>query len=339
MIPGRTPDYDIPSWGESFPLPGFLPLKSGRLRSPASPSRTLLQALLAMPRDAYVNGRFVPHRQAQVPIEDRGFQFSDGVYEVISVVNGQMVDEAGHLDRLTYSLAELKIAWPMSRRALEQVIRHLIRRNGLKNGIVYLQITRGNAPRDFGFPKAGTRPTLVLTTRRMPRFASPQQLENGVAVVTVPDIRWQRRDIKSIGLLAQVLGKQYARDNGAFEAWLVENGMVNEGCSSNAWIVTTAGVLITQPPSHHILNGITRQAVLRLARSLHYPLEERTFSLAEAQAAQEAFLTSASTFVMPITRIDGQAVGDGRPGPLARALRLAYLDYAQELAPAGGASR
>ena len=281
-----------------------------------------------MARVAYVNGRFVPHHAARVHVEDRGFQFADGVYEVVTVQGGHLVDESGHLDRLDRSLGELSMAWPLERRVLGLLMRRLIRRNRLTDGIVYIQITRGTAPRDFKFPAPETRPTLVMTARRW-NLNPARRLEEGVAVITIPDIRWKRRDIKSISLLPQVLGKQKAAEAGAFEAWQVDDdGLVTEGCSSNAWIVTKDGVLVTRAPSPAILNGITRQSVLRLAEANGIAFEQRAFAVEEAYLAREAFLTSATNYVMPVTRIDEHPVANGRPGLLGRQLRQAYLDYA-----------
>lgn len=279
-----------------------------------------------MPRFAYVNGRYVPHPDAAVHIEDRGYQFADGVYEVVPVQNGRMIDEDPHLDRLGYSLRELRIAWPMSRAALKLVLRELMRRNGLVNGLVYLQVTRGVAPRDHKFPKAA-KPALVVTTKRM--NPTPAALvENGARVITIPDIRWKRCDIKSVSLLPNVLGKQKAVEAGAFEAWQVDaDGFITEGTSTNAWIVTADGALVTRNADAAILNGITRQAVIRLTNEIGVAFQERPFSPAEAKAAREAFLTSSSGHVLPITRIDDTVVGDGKPGPLTKRLRAAYLGY------------
>ncbi|HYH39547.1 MAG TPA: D-amino-acid transaminase [Azospirillum sp.] len=279
-----------------------------------------------MARWAYVNGRYLPHDRAAVHIEDRGFQLADGVYEVVTVLGGRFADMDGHLDRLGRSLDALRIPWPVSRRVLEQVLRDLARRNGIHDGAVYMQVSRGVAPRDFRFPSP--RPSsLVVTTRRVQRWTQPGQLEDGVPVITIPDIRWGRRDIKTTGLLAQVLGKQQAAEAGAFEAWMVDpDGTVTEGCSSNAWIVTAEGTLVTRDPSHKILNGVTRLALLRLARAAELPVEERPFTVAEALAAREAFLSSAGTFALPVTSIDGHAIGTGKPGPVALGLRRAYID-------------
>ena len=279
-----------------------------------------------MPRYAYVNGRYVRHAEAAVHIEDRGYQFADAVYEVVTVLGGRLVDEDGHLERLGRSLGELGMAWPMARRPLSLVMRELVRRNRLRDGIVYLQIGRGVAPREFRFPK-GVAPTLVMTTRRAD--LDPPQAAEGVAVITIPDIRWRRRDIKTVMLLAQVLGKQQAAEAGAYEAWQVEDGLVTEGTSSNAWIVTAEGRLVTRAPTHAILNGVTRRSLLRLAEAHGLTVEERAFTVAEALAAREAFISSATTFALAVVRIDGQPVGDGRPGPFTQRLRAAYRAYAE----------
>jgi len=277
-----------------------------------------------MPRLAYVNGRFLPHRDARVHIEDRGYQFADGVYEVVPVAAGLQVDEELHLDRLERSLAELRIAMPMRRAALKLVAHELIRRNGLTYGFIYLQVTRGVAPRDHKFPK-GVRPALVMTTRQL-KPASEKALAEGVKVISVPDIRWQRRDIKSVSLLPNCLAKQAAAEAGASEAWMVEaDGTVTEGSSTNAWIVTEAGKVVTRKADHQILNGITRQVLLRVLAEEGVALEERPFTLDEAYRAREAFLTSSSNFVMPVTRIDERPVGNGHPGILTGKLRQAYV--------------
>lgn len=279
-----------------------------------------------MARFAYVNGRYVPHGEAAVHIEDRGYQFADGVYEVVPVIHGKMIDEGPHLDRLEYSLRELRIAWPVGRAALKLILRELLCRNELRDGLLYLQITRGVAPRDHKFPKSA-KPALVVTTKRL-KPTAPALVENGVPVISVPDIRWERCDIKSISLLPNILAKQEAVEAGAFEAWQVDaEGFVTEGTSTNAWIVTKDDVIVTRIANHDILNGITRQAVLRLTNSAGVTFEERPFTLAEAKAAREAFLTSSSGHVLPITRIDDQPIGDGKPGPVTKRLRAAYLDY------------
>ena len=280
-----------------------------------------------MARQAYVNGRYVPQGEATVHIEDRGYQFADGVYEVVPVVQGTLVDEDPHLDRLERSLDELRIAMPMSRAALKLVSHELMRRNGLSNGFLYMQVTRGVAPRDHKFPKAAT-PALVMTTRQT-KPHSAKQLAEGVAVITLPDIRWKRCDIKSVSLLPNVLGKQAAVEAGAFEAWMVgEDGRVTEGTSTNAWIVTGDNKLVTREASNAILNGITRLALLRLAESEGVELEERAFTVEEALQAREAFITSSTNFVMPVTRIDDLPVGNGHPGLLTLRLREVYEGHA-----------
>jgi D-alanine transaminase len=279
-----------------------------------------------LPRYAYVNGRFCPHADAAVHIEDRGYQFADGVYEVIAVTGGRLVDTEPHLDRLDRSLAELRIAWPASRRVLGMLMDELVRRNGLVEGMIYLQITRGVAPRDHKFP-AASQPVLVMTTKRLKPLPAAL-LDKGAAVITIPDIRWKRRDIKSVSLLPNVLGKQQAVEAGAYEAWMIDDqGFVTEGTSTNAWIVTADGVLATHHPDHAILKGITRDGLLKLVAEEGVKFEERRFSLDEARAAREAFITGTTTHVLPVTRIDGQAVGDGKPGALTRRLREHYLRY------------
>jgi D-alanine transaminase len=279
-----------------------------------------------MPRDAYVSGRYVPHGQAAVHIEDRGYQFADGVYEVVPIHAGLMVDAAWHLDRLDRSLGELRIAWPMSRRALMLVMRQLIGRNRVRNGLIYLQVTRGVAPRDHKFPD-NCRPQLVMTTK-MTRPHAPQMLEDGIAVITVPDIRWQRCDIKSISLLPNCLAKQQAVEAGAHEAWQVDaDGMVTEGSATNAWIVTKDKKLVTRDASPTILNGITRLRLIAIAREQGLQLEERAFGVDEAKDAMEAFITSSSSFLLPVTVIDGQVLGNGKAGSLSLRLRDHYMDF------------
>ncbi|MEZ5669239.1 MAG: D-amino-acid transaminase [Alphaproteobacteria bacterium] len=281
-----------------------------------------------MPRFAYVNGRYVPHQRACVHVEDRGYQLADGVYEVLPVIGGRLVDEAPHLDRLDRSLGELSIRWPMPRRALELVARELLRRNRLRDGLLYIQVTRGVAPRDHAFPGGDVAPALVMTTMRRPPPRRADQV-SGVAVVTTPDIRWKRCDIKTISLLPNVLAKQMAREAKCVEAWMVDpDGQVTEGASTNAWIVTADGALVTRRADSAILNGVTRQRIIALARDAGLRFEERPFSLAEARQAREAFLSSSSNLVMPVVRIDDAAIGDGKPGPLACRLRDAYLAQA-----------
>jgi len=284
-----------------------------------------------MSRIAYVNGRYLPRQEAAVSIEDRGYQFADGVYEVCEVRGGRLVDERRHMARLDRSLNELRIARPMSAAALSLVMRETVRRNRVRDGIVYLQVTRGVAPRDFPFPPEGTRPSVVVTARSNDDLSRLERVaEEGIAVVTAPDIRWQRVDIKSVALLPNVLAKQTARDQGAREAWLVDaRGNVTEGASSNAWIVSRDGVLITRPLGRDILPGITRSVVLDLVKAQGLKFEERAFTVEEAYAAREAFVTSASQIVMPVVSIDGKPVGNGAPGLVATALRKDYHRYAE----------
>jgi D-alanine transaminase len=283
-----------------------------------------------MSRIAYVNGRYVPLNHAQVGIEDRGFQFADGVYEVCEVRGGHLIDETRHMARLDRSLSELRIARPMPPVALAVVLRETVRRNRVHDGIVYLQITRGVARRDFPFPPAGTRPSLIVTARSNDPARLEQTADEGIAVVTVPDIRWQRVDIKSVALLPNVLAKQAARDQGAKEAWLVDaKGRVTEGASSNAWIVTRDGKLITHPLGRDILPGITRSVVMDVIKGQGLAVEERAFTVEEAYAAREAFVTSASQIVQPVVSIDGRPVGNGAPGLIASALRRDYHRYAE----------
>ena len=283
-----------------------------------------------MSRVAYVNGRFVRHAEACVHIEDRGFQFADGVYEVWAVFDGRLADPEGHFVRLQRSLDELRIRPPMSRAALQLVLQETIRRNRVMAGIVYLQITRGAAPRDHAFPTPATRPSIVITARPVDWTAVEARAAKGVAVITTPETRWARCDIKSVSLLPNVLAKQAAREEGAAEAWFVDDlGLVTEGSSSNAWIVDRDGVLRTRDLNANILRGITRSSLIDIVAAEGIALSERPFSPEEAETAREAFITAASTLVMPVVRIDGKEIGDGRPGPLAMRLRALYLSHAR----------
>ena len=279
-----------------------------------------------MSRIVFVNGAFVPFEEAKVPIMDRGFLFADGIYEVSAVLNGRLVDNDAHLARLERSLKEIRIDNPYSAEEWTRLEEELVRRNGLVEGVVYMEVTRGAAERDFAFPK-DVKPTVVMFTQPKTITRSPTA-EAGVAVVTVPDIRWKRRDIKSVALLAQVLAKQAAAEAGVYEAWMVEDGHVTEGSSSTAFIITTDGRIVTRPLSNAVLPGITRQAVMRLAEESGLRIVERLFTVEEAHAAAEAFLTSAASFVMPVVTIDGKPVGNGKPGALTRRLRSLYLDMA-----------
>lgn len=273
-------------------------------------------------RIAYVNGRYLPHHQAQVHVEDRGYQFADGVYEVCEVRGGRLVDERRHMQRLVRSLGELRIAAPMSLSALGVVLRETVRRNRVRDGIVYVQVTRGVAPRDHAFPVVPVRPSVVVTARSLDPLRGEATAAEGIAVISVAENRWPRVDIKSVSLLPNVLAKQAAREAGAREAWYVDaDGNVTEGSSSNAWIVTRDGSVVTRPVSNSILRGITRTVLLDVLADQGLRLEERPFSMAEAYDAREAFITSASQIVMPVVRIDGRPVGNGAPGLLAAALR------------------
>jgi D-alanine transaminase len=285
-----------------------------------------------MSRFVFLNGSFVPADQARIPVMDRGFLFGDGVYEGMGVLDGRLVDNDAHLARLERSLGEVRIANPYSRTEWTRLEEELIRRNEMPEGFLYLQVTRGVAERDFLFPK-GVEPTVLMFTQAKSIVHSPAA-ETGIAVISVPDLRWKRRDIKSLSLLAQVLAKQAATEAGAQEAWLVEDSFVTEGGSSSAFIITRAGSIIVRPLSHAILPGITRQSTLALAREAGLKIEERLFTLEEAYDASEAFLTSASNFVLPVISIDGRPVDTGKPGPLTRRLRELYLDMARATAAA-----
>ena len=282
-----------------------------------------------MSRVAYVNGQYLPHGEATIHVEDRGFQFADGVYEVWAVFDGRLADFDGHMTRLVRSLTELRIDVPMTKAALTRVLKETVRRNRVRNGIVYLQITRGTARRDHPFPAQATPPSIIVTSHSRNLAQSDAQATRGVAVITVPDIRWGRCDIKTVGLLPNVLAKQAARDRGAYEAWMVDDmGLVTEGASTNAWIVDANGKLRTRDTQANILNGITRTAILGLIAAEGIVLDERPFSVDEAKAAREAFFTSAGAFVMPAVSIDGARIGDGKPGPITTRLRALYLEAA-----------
>ena len=283
-----------------------------------------------MPRIAYVNGRYVPHADACVHIEDRGYQFADGVYEVCEVARGNMMDMTRHLNRLGRSLDELQMAWPMARKALEIVIAEVVRRNRVVNGLVYMQVTRGVAGRDFLFP-ADTKPSVVVTAKQVDPALAANRAESGIKVITVPENRWDRVDIKTVGLLPNVLAKEKAKAAGAQEAWFVDaDGMVKEGGSSNAWIVTRDGALVTRPAEHGILRGVTRTTLFDVAGKLGLTIEERGFSVAEAKAAREAFISSATTIAMPVVAIDGDPIANGHPGSVTLSLRQAFFDIAEK---------
>jgi D-alanine transaminase len=284
-----------------------------------------------MSRTVYVNGEYVPEAEAKVSVFDRGFLFADGVYEVTSVLEGKLIDFAGHAKRLARSLGELEMATPCSDDALLEIHRQLISRNDLTEGLIYLQVTRGAADRDFAYPAEGTPPTLVLFTQAKQIAVSPAA-ETGLKVISIADERWGRRDIKTVQLLYPSMGKMMAKAAGADDAWMVEDGFVTEGTSNNAYIVTREGTIVTRHLSTEILHGITRAAVLRMAAEAQMTIEERPFTIEEAQHAQEAFITSASSFVMPIVEIDGEAIGEGKPGSIAKRLREIYLDESRAAA-------
>jgi D-alanine transaminase len=280
-------------------------------------------------RIVYVNGRYLPYAQATVHVEDRGFQFADGVYEVCEIRDGRIIDEDRHIGRLNRSLRELSIASPMCDGALRIVITEVLRRNRVRHGTVYLQVTRGAARRDFVFPDENTAPTLVVTARSVDPSKGQDTAEKGIAVVTVPESRWSRVDIKTVGLLPNVLAKMAAKEAGAREAWFVDrDGYVTEGGSSNAWILSKDGVLITRPAESGILRGITRTTLFDLAESQGLNIEERGFTVEEALNAREAFITSATTIVTPVVRINSTVIGEGKPGPLAMGLREKFHSVA-----------
>jgi len=280
-----------------------------------------------MSRIVYVNGSFVPEADAKVSVFDRAFLFAEGVYEVTAVLGGRPLDLESHLARLDRSLSEMEISPPLTHAELRTLHQQLIARNDVNEGIVYLEITRGTADRDFLYPE-GAQPTVVAFTQSRPLLDNPYA-ESGVKVITIPDIRWKRRDIKSTALLAQTMGKQAAKHRGAYEAWMVEDGVVTEGTSSSAFILDAEGRLRTQPLGHHILPGVTRRAVMRLAEARGLTVEERPFTVAEALEAREAFLTAASAFVLPVVEIDSVPIGTGEPGPVAAEFRQLYIDEAQ----------
>jgi D-alanine transaminase len=283
-----------------------------------------------MSRWAYVNGRFVRHGEAAVHIEDRGYQLADGVYEVWAVMGGRLIDSDGHFERLTRSLSELRIAEPMGRRALELVLREAVRRNRVSYGLVYLQVTRGVARRDHAFPDPAPTPAIVITAKSLDRAAADARAARGVSVITLPENRWGRCDIKTIGLLPNALAKQAAKEQGAAEAWFIDrDGLVTEGASSNAWIVDAEGVLRTRDTTANILRGVTRKAVMGLIDEVNIRLEERAFTPEDVRNAREAFVTGAGALILPVTAIDGAPIGDGRPGPVARRLRALYIRNAQ----------
>jgi D-alanine transaminase len=286
-----------------------------------------------MGRVAYVNGRYQVHGQAVVHIEDRGFQFADGVYEYFAVFDGRLADADGHLQRLWRSLGEIRIRPPMSEAALIIVMHETVRRNRIRDGSVYLQVTRGTASRDHAFPHPSTPPSVVVTAKSVDYAKANDKAAKGVAVVTQPDQRWGRCDIKTVGLLPNALAKQAAREAGAEEAWLVDElGFITEGASTNAWIIDAEGALRTRDTNANILRGITRKTLIDLAAEAGIAVSQRPFTVDDVKNAREAFMTAASTLVMPVTAIDGHEIGDGQPGPVGKRLRLLYEQNARATA-------
>ena len=282
-----------------------------------------------MSRIVYVNGDYVPEEEAKISVFDRGFLFADGVYEVSSVIDGRLIDNGAHLERLKRSLDELGMDAPCPLEEIEAIQMEMLKRNELTEGLLYLQVTRGAADRDFNYPK-GAKPSLVMFTHAKKVTENPAA-EKGLSVITLPDLRWHRRDIKTVQLLYPSMCKEEAKAKGADDAWLVEDGQVTEGTSNNAWIVLEDGTLVTRQLSNDILHGITRRAVMRFARERQIKVEERPFTVEEAQGAKEAFVTSASAFVMPVVSIDGAPIGGGKVGETVKGLRKIYLEEAGKL--------
>jgi D-alanine transaminase len=281
---------------------------------------------------AYVNGSFVPMSEAKVSVLDRGFLFADGIYEVAAVLDGKLIDNASHLARLERSVGEISLKLPENIARIEEIQKELVKRNNLVSGLVYLEVTRGaDTGRDFAFPKGDVKPTLIMFTSVKDIVNAPSA-KTGINVITVPDIRWTRRDIKSVALLAQVLAKQAAAEAGASEAWMIEDGKVTEGGSSSCFILTQDDVIVTRKNGSEILPGCTRKAVVKLAEERQLRVEERAFSVEEALAAKEAFITSASLFVQAVVSIDGKKVANGKPGPMTDRLREIYVDFAKATA-------
>lgn len=286
-----------------------------------------------MPRIAYVNGRYVNHGDAMVHVEDRGYQFADGVYEVCEVRHGLIVDLTRHLDRLNRSLGELRIAWPMGRAALIHVIRETLRRNHVRNGLFYLQVTRGVARRDHVFPAEGTPSSIVVTAKSTDPSIIARKNANGIKAITVRDNRWDRVDIKSVGLLPNALARQQAKEAGAQEAIYIDhNGMVKEGAATNVWMVDADGNLVTRPAEHGILRGITRTTLMDVAARLGLTIVERYFSVEEMMAAREVFITAATSICFPVVAIDGETIANGHPGNVSEKIREVFFDVAEKTA-------
>jgi D-alanine transaminase len=290
-------------------------------------------AKMPVARIAYVNGRYVPHAQAGVHIEDRALQFADGIYEVVGVVGGMFLDEEAHLDRLERSVREIGMAMPVGREPLKLITREMARRNHIRDGLIYMQVTRGALRRDHAIPLIPPRPTLIMTARATNPVQLAARREQGIAVITRPDQRWARRDIKSTALLPNILAKTDARNAGAYEAWLIDDdGFVTEGSSTSAWIVDKDGNIVTRSLSNAILPGITRQAIMAAAREAQIAVVERNFTRAEALTAREAFLSAATLGVTAVISIDGQNIGSGQPGPISLRLQELYRAYSERLA-------
>ncbi|MDP1640615.1 MAG: D-amino-acid transaminase [Phenylobacterium sp.] len=286
-----------------------------------------------MGRIAYVNGRYQRHADASVHIEDRGYQLADAVYEVWSVFGGKLADAEGHFARLARSLGELQIPEPMSRAALTIVLREVLRRNLVREGLIYLQISRGVAPRDHAFPEGDLSPSVVITAKSLDRAASEAKAAKGIAVITTPENRWGRCDIKTVGLLPNVLARQAARERGAGEALFVDDlGLITEGASANAWILDGNGVLRTRDTQANILRGVTRRTLLDVIAEAGLKVEERPFTPEDMAQAKEAFITGAGSLVLPVIAIDGQPIGGGAPGPVAKRLRSLYIERAKQTA-------
>jgi len=299
----------------------------GRVKLALHDSRRRKPEETLMSRIVYVNGEYLPEEDAKISVFDRGFLFADAVYEVSAVIGGKLVDNDAHMARLARSMGELKMTPPASGAEIAAIMEELVKRNDIDEGLVYLQVTRGAADRDFAFPKDAT-PSLVMFTQKKNLTGNPTA-KTGISVITVPDIRWKRRDIKTVGLLPASMAKQAALDAGAGDAWFVEDGFVNEGSSNNAFIVTEDGKIITRHLGNEILHGITRKAVMELAKRENLEIEERPFTAEEAAEAREAFSTSASAFVMPVVKIDGHILGNGVPGPVTEKMRKLYIEMAR----------
>jgi D-alanine transaminase len=284
-----------------------------------------------MTRIAYVNGRYVRHADARVHIEDRGYQFADGVYEVCEVRHSIIVDLNRHLDRLGRSLSELRIDWPMHRAALVRVIREVLRRNRVKNGMFYLQVSRGVAKRDHVFPAAGTKPSIVVTAKNTNPAIIAAKNANGIKAITVPDNRWDRVDIKTVGLLSNALARQQAKEAGAQEAIYVDtDGMVTEGAATNVWMVDNDGTILTRPADHGILKGITRTTLMDVAKTIGLTIREEAFSVDRMMGAREVFITAATSICFPVVEIDGQTIANGHPGSVSQKIREAFFDIAEK---------